>query len=213
MVCGKGLSQNRISDMGPGLGCRHGLYCISQLQIFLIAINSTWRQINKNNNKFLVLALLVCSTSSFVCVGSTHSLVASLASSGVYVCGKKIYSPSSYRRNNSGLKFVKLRGCVSVPAVSRSVCDVIKSYSLWNEIIIKGVTQILNNQFHFWDWWYKYGMLITESSGSMTAFGRWLMFKDFVLTTLFSYSNNLVTQFGDILAEMLVSYLKIVCSI
>lgn len=34
------------------------------------------------------------------------------------------------------------------------------------------------------------------------------MFKDLVLTILFSYSNNLVTQFGDILAEMLVNYLK-----
>lgn len=43
----------------------------------------------------------------------------SLDFSGVYVCGKYIYmlcicSPSPYRGNNSGLKFVKLRGWISV---------------------------------------------------------------------------------------------------
>lgn len=48
---------------------------------------------------------------------------------------------------------------------------------------------------------------------SLTEFRRLLMLKDFILTILFSYSNNLVTQLGDILAEMLVNYLRISCSI
>lgn len=109
-----------------------------------------------DNSRFLVLALLVWQY-QFLCLCRfctlTGSITGLLWSLRLWKKHMHIYSPSPYRGNNSGLKFVKLRGwiqCVSVPAVSRGVCDGIKSYSLlWNEIIIKGVSQIVNNQFHF----------------------------------------------------------------